>query len=92
MSVSLVCLAFGPSLDDQRYPESGPGIEHPGDDYARAVFGPFDDVRVCYESVQVREWQGWRDVAVWDGLWWRIPYRPDLPGFSDVEIREGGDA
>jgi hypothetical protein len=81
MSAAVVCLAFGTSLDEQGYP---------GEDYARAVFGPFDDVRACYGSMEGRTRDGWEAVAVWDGSWWRVPYRPDLPGFSDVEIR--GDA
>lgn len=82
--VYLVCLAFQQSVEEQEY--DGPALDV---DYARVRLGPFDRVRACYDSIEA--WDdgcpgGYEEIE-WDGDWWRVANRPDLPGFSDVEIR-----
>lgn len=88
----IVCLAFMQSLDDQNWPEDGPAVQE-GGDYARVVLGPFDCVRVCYDQIEARDEDRpeWITLLRWDGEWWRDQRRPDLPGFSDVEIRRASD-
>lgn len=88
----IVCLAFLQSLDDQDWPADGPAVQE-GGDYARVVLGPFDFVRVCYDQIEARDEDSsiWFPFLRWDGEWWRVESVPNLPGFSDVEIRLASD-
>lgn len=82
MPITIVCLAYQQSLEDQGY-----NSEHRDIDYARHVVGTFENVRLCYDNVEVLTPTGWVEVLEWVDSWWYVIDDRTLPGFSDIELR-----